>query len=64
MKELTKGEWTTLTLKRKVAQKLKNYKEAHGFKSLGDAIQNAMDLANEYVKMSELCAQREMTKHE
>jgi len=65
MTELTKGQWTTLSLRRQVAQRLKRFKEAQGCKSLGEAIDHAIDLAYMYLEMSKLVVNREMVnKHE
>lgn len=65
MTELTKGKWTTVFMRREVKEILRNYKRAHGFKSFGEALLDALSLAYRYRELAKLVVQKEMgEKHE
>lgn len=61
MTEITKGEWTTLSLHRAVHDMLKRYKELYKIRSFDLAVMNAVILAQRYRKMAELVVRKEMS---
>lgn len=59
MTEISKGKWTTLTLRREVKEMLTNYKELYKFKSLSEALHNCIVLSHQFRTLAELTIKKE-----